>query len=82
MSGEHTTRVHIKDGNDRPFWADPQWGHIIDPYTSPIALGPEGWELLADETLRIELRNANPDETTDHPVTVIIRGVLEVEDGR
>jgi hypothetical protein len=85
--GGTPARVHIKDGTDRPFWDDPQWGHIIDPFCSPILLGPEGWELRDDETLRIELRNGDPNAaviwgTTPRQVTVTLRGVMEVEDGR
>lgn len=77
-----TQVVYVEDGNGRPFWDSREWGHILDPPTSPISLGVAGWAIEPDETLVVELRNDNDSVTADQNVTVIVRGVLEVEDGR
>lgn len=84
MVGQGDTQiVYIEDGNNRPFWTNRHWGHIIDPPCSPIGLGMKnGWAIKPDETLIVELQNGNNAVSTAQDVTVIVRGVLEVEDGR
>jgi len=78
-----TQIIYIEDGNSRPFWPDRHWGHILDPPCSPISFGMKnGWAIDPDETIVVELQNGNPTVTTAQDVTVILRGVLEVEDGR
>ena len=78
-----TQIIYIEDGNNRAFWPDRHWGHILDPPCSPISFGMKnGWAIDPDETLVIELQNGNNAVSADQDVTVIIRGVLEVEDGR
>lgn len=78
-----TQVVYIEDGNSRPFWTDRHWGHILDPPCSPISLGMKtGWAIDPDETLVVELQNGDATDDSERTVTVILRGVLEVEDGR
>ena len=88
MVAQADTQVaYIEDGNSRPFWTNRHWGHIIDPPCSPISLGMKtGWAIDPDEMLVVELQNGNTAleaaETESADVTVILRGVLEVDDGR
>lgn len=66
--------IHILDGNDRPFWDNEHWAHIIDPPISPMNLN---LELTPDETITFEFENVY--SPTAIPMVVIIRGCLEVK---
>jgi len=70
--------LQIIDAQDRPFWQGENWANIIDPPVAPCRLQPS-WVLRPDQTLNLEFENL---EETDKPMTVILRGCLEVEDPR
>ena len=77
-----TQPVVVRDGFERLFWERrPTWGFMIDPPSSPISLGAEGWVLDPDESVVVQARNGNPSASTQ-TLTICVRGVLEVEDGR
>jgi hypothetical protein len=77
-------RVHILDGNERPFWDSDQYTHTIDILASPITFGYGGCVLDPDETIRVDLEDygGGVGDTQNIPMWVTYRGVLEVEDGR
>jgi len=76
--------VYILDGNERPFWDSTTFANMLQTLSSPISFGYGGVLLDPDETIRVELENANPTLllTTNTNVVVTYRGVLEVENGR
>lgn len=76
--------VYIMDGDERPFWTGKTWSRIIDPLATPILLGPE-WTMTPGEVLTLDFENWNTAAEVGAnflPVTVTLRGVLEVDDGR
>lgn len=84
------SKVRLWDGVDRPFWDSDYHVRIIDPVVHKTLLsmgkGSE-WDLEMDETIIFEFES--PVESSDLPkgveymlVDVVIRGTLEVEDGR
>jgi hypothetical protein len=74
--------VYILDGNERPFWSVERLADMVSINASPISFGYGGVMLDPDETIRVELENADVGVSTDTSVVVTYRGVLEVEDGR
>jgi hypothetical protein len=74
--------VYIEDGNERPFWDSRLFTGIVDQPASAISFGYGGVQVDPDETLRIDLENADPTMTNTIAVWVTYRGVLEVDDGR
>lgn len=76
--------IYILDGNERPFWDSTTFTMMLSTLASPISFGYGGVLLDPDETIRVELENADPTASATVPVNVMItyRGVLEVEDGR
>jgi len=73
---------YILDGNDRPLWDNRQFTNIVNTAVSPITMGYGGLLLDPDETVRVDLENGDATNPTDMDVTVMYRGVLEVDDGR
>lgn len=74
--------VYIEDGNERPFWDSRLFTAIVDQPCSAISFGYGGTAVEPDETLRIDIENADPNLQANLPLWVTYRGVLEVEDGR
>jgi hypothetical protein len=74
--------IYILDGNDRPIWDNRNYSQIINNVVSPISMGYGGLLLDPDETVRVELENGATTISDDVSVTVMYRGVLEVDDGR
>ena len=77
-----TSGTYILDGNDRPLWDNRNYSQIINNVVSPISMGYGGLMLDPDETVRVELENGADILADDVNVTVMYRGVLEVDDGR
>jgi len=81
--GDYSIYVQPLDANDRPFWPDRYWAHILDPQISPIGFGEAGFKVPADETFIVELQNGNLALAGyEQTITVTIRGVIEVRDDR
>lgn len=78
----NTQLVYILDGNERPFWDSRVITNTIDIVSSPISFGYGGCQLDPDQTLRLEIENADDTQQSDISVWVTYRGVLEVDDGR
>jgi hypothetical protein len=74
--------IYITDGNERPIWDNRTYSNIINIIVSPISMGYGGLLLEPDETLRVDLENGAASQADDLTVTVMYRGVLEVDDGR
>ena len=72
-----STPIMIVGPDDRPWWNNRAWEHMIDPPVASIMLG-KGWTLQPGETLALEFEN----EDTKEDLVVILRGVLEVADSR
>lgn len=76
--------VYILDGNERPFWDSTTFNNMIATPVSAMSFGYGGVLLDPDETIRVEIENANPGllVTGNINVTLTYRGVLEAEDGK
>jgi hypothetical protein len=76
--------VYILDGNERPFWDSTTFVNMLSIAASPISFGYGGVLLDPDETIRVEIENANPTLAINAniAVTLTYRGVLEAEDGK
>jgi hypothetical protein len=72
----------ILDGNERPLWDNRMDSNIINTLVSPISVGYGGLLLEPDETVRVDLENGAAGASEDINVTIMYRGVLEVDDGR
>jgi len=72
-----STPIYIIGPDERPWWSNRAWEHMIDPPVASIMLG-KGWVLQPGETLALEFEN----DDTAEPLVVILRGVLEVPDKR
>jgi hypothetical protein len=78
---------YILDGNERPFWVGKEWPRIPFPSSTPIILGTEdeNWKLSPGEVFTCDFECWDDVATLNNGVlivTVTVRGVLEVEDGR
>lgn len=80
--------IQIWDHNDRAFWQDFDVGGYLQPPSTTIPLGDD-FILEAGETISFELQptgldhlDAGGKEIPDLDVHILIRGQMEVEDGR
>lgn len=82
LNHAHNQLVYILDGNERPFWDSTTYNDMINILASPISFGYGGVRLDPDETIRLEIENADPAATGNVNIVVTYRGVLEVDDGK
>lgn len=80
-------KVHLRDGYDRDFWPDDETSAYIQTATTPITLGDD-FVLGPDETLTFEIQpthlaeNDGKGNAVEIDAHVLIRGQMEVDDGR
>lgn len=75
--------VFVKDHNDRSFWMRREARGWIQLTSTPILLGEE-WTLTPNETITFEFQPYAQGTGNQSPleINVLLRGAMEVEDGR